>query len=150
MTSTHASHPLLKTLPPDLNDTFFPPSTKPEKFTPGKVVKGRNEPCAIGGVAWVVYSLLNTASDVSFEAFVETVWRNTVDVFGLVELETSAWLFYRMNEVVVYFDNLTLIHIEFRTENLLFRKSRLHQRCPGHIPPARRSCQFQKWQKFTP
>lgn len=58
--------------------------TSPEKFKPGKAVKGRNEPCALGGVAWVVHSLLE---GVTLEQVSDQVWRNTVDVFKLGELE---------------------------------------------------------------
>lgn len=83
MTSTHASKRALNTLPPTLKDIYFPPATKPESFIPGKPVKGRNEPCAIGGVAWVVKAL---HPDVSYEDVVEKAWRNTVDVFSLNEL----------------------------------------------------------------
>lgn len=83
MTSTHASKRALNTLPLTLKDIYFPPATKPESFIPGKPVKGRNEPCAIGGVAWVVKAL---HPDVSYEDVVEKAWRNTVDVFSLNEL----------------------------------------------------------------
>lgn len=48
----------------------------------GQAVKGRNEPCAIGGVAWVIHRL----NDVPFENVVEKAWKNTVTLFGLEEL----------------------------------------------------------------
>jgi len=54
----------------------------PEKFEAGLAVKGRNEPCAIGGVAWVMAKLYN----VPIEEVAEAAWKNTVDVFGLHEL----------------------------------------------------------------
>jgi TatD DNase family protein len=47
-------------------------------------VKGRNEPSAIGGVAWVVHKV---KEEVPFEEIVEQGWRNTVELFGLRELE---------------------------------------------------------------
>ncbi|CCO28290.1 TatD DNase domain containing 1 [Rhizoctonia solani AG-1 IB] len=48
----------------------------------GRAVKGRNEPCAVGGVAWVVASLKNCELiDVSRAA-----WNNTVEMYDLHEL----------------------------------------------------------------
>jgi TatD DNase family protein len=90
MTSTHASSPHLKLVPPHLRELYFPPSTKPEKFVLGRTVKGRNEPCAIGGVAWVVFSLhkgekTEAGEELKFEDVVSMAWRNTVDLFGLTE-----------------------------------------------------------------
>ena len=84
MTSTHASKAHLDNLPSSLSSLYFPPSTKPERFTLGKLVKGRNEPCAIGGVAWVIHRL---NANVPFEEVAEKAWKNTVEVFGLEELE---------------------------------------------------------------
>lgn len=83
MTSTHASKSHLDSLPPSLRQLYFPQATKPEGFVPGKPVKGRNEPCSIGGVAWVIHRL---HSDVAFEKVTEKAWKNTVDLFGLTEL----------------------------------------------------------------
>ncbi|KAG7094879.1 hypothetical protein E1B28_005686 [Marasmius oreades] len=83
MTSTHASKAHLDYLPASLQSLYFPTSVKPEKFTYGKPVKGRNEPCSIGGVAWVIHRL---NADVSFENVTEKAWKNTVEVFGLHEL----------------------------------------------------------------
>ncbi|KAK0198281.1 hypothetical protein F5146DRAFT_1018935 [Armillaria mellea] len=68
LTSTHASKPHLDTLPP--NSVY------------GRPVKGRNEPCAIGGVAWVIHKL----NGVPFEKVTEKAWKNTVELFGLEEL----------------------------------------------------------------
>ena len=78
-TSGHASKGLLDTLPPDLRDVYLPAATKPEKFQAGKPVKGRNEPTAIGAVAWVLCQL----HDVSMQELTEQVWENTVKVFDL-------------------------------------------------------------------
>jgi TatD DNase family protein len=87
MTTTQASRAHILTLPPSLNSLYFPPATKPESFVHGKPVKGRNEPMAIGGVAWVVHKL---HEGTSFEEVTETAWRNTVELFGLEELNISA------------------------------------------------------------
>lgn len=79
MKATQASNAHLKTLPQSLSDVFFPPSAK--KFTEGMMLKGRNEPCSIGGVAWVIARL----KGVSLEDVTEAAWRNTLDLFGLEE-----------------------------------------------------------------
>lgn len=51
------------------------------------MVKGRNEPCAVGGVAWVVASLNSCELvDVSRAA-----WINSVEVFNLHELMDDAY-----------------------------------------------------------
>lgn len=84
MTSTHASKAHLTSLPLALNALYFPPATKPESFVYGRPVKGRNEPAAIGGVAWVVYKL---AEGASFEQVTEKAWKNTVEAFDLTELQ---------------------------------------------------------------
>ncbi|KAF4605054.1 hypothetical protein EYR40_003837 [Pleurotus pulmonarius] len=81
-TSTHASKSHLASLPAPFRDLYFPPSVKPESFVLGKAVKGRNEPTAIGGVAWVMHKLLG----VPFDEVVERAWKNTVDVFGLEDV----------------------------------------------------------------
>ena len=83
MTASHASRPYIDTLPQSLRSLYFPPDTKPERFVRGKAVKGRNEPCAIGGVAWILQRM---NQDVTFERITERVWKNTVEVFGLDEL----------------------------------------------------------------
>ena len=49
----------------------------------GKAVKGRNEPCAVGGVAWVIHKL---NEGVPFEKVTEKAWKNTVQLFALQEL----------------------------------------------------------------
>jgi len=83
MTSTHASKSHLDALPVSLRSRFLPPATKPENFVPGKPVKGRNEPIAIGAVAWVIHRL-NVG--VPFEKVTEKAWKNTVELFQLDEL----------------------------------------------------------------
>ncbi|KAF8509932.1 hypothetical protein BU17DRAFT_98560 [Hysterangium stoloniferum] len=72
----------LASLPPALNTLFFPPAKRPEQFVLGQAVKGRNEPCAIGGVAWVVHEL----HSVPFEKVAEKTWKPTVALFILEEL----------------------------------------------------------------
>ncbi|TFY52481.1 hypothetical protein EVG20_g10533 [Dentipellis fragilis] len=84
LTSTHASKRLLEDLPESLKALYFPPATKAEKFVYGQPVKGRNEPSAIGGVAWAVSKLME---NVSYEEVVERVWKNTIELFGLDELQ---------------------------------------------------------------
>ncbi|KAF8598168.1 hypothetical protein BDV93DRAFT_609958 [Ceratobasidium sp. AG-I] len=82
MNPTHSSKAYLSDLPSNLRDLYFPPSCQPEKFIEGRAVKGRNEPCAVGGVAWVVASLNNCELvDASRAA-----WNNSVEVFNLHEL----------------------------------------------------------------
>lgn len=83
MTSTHASKQHLDLMPASSRDLYFPRAVQPERFVYGKPVKGRNEPCAIGGVAWVMHRLY----DVPLEKITEKAWKNTVSVFGLHELE---------------------------------------------------------------
>lgn len=84
MTSTHASKKHLATLPPSLSSLYFPQATKPESFLHGRPVKGRNEPAAVGGVAWVVHQL---NEGVPFEKVTERAWKNTIEFFGLTELQ---------------------------------------------------------------
>ncbi|KAI0068297.1 Mg-dependent DNase [Artomyces pyxidatus] len=83
MTSTHASRRHLDSLPSDLREIFLPPSTKPENFQHGKMVKGRNEPCTIGAVAWVVHKI---HEGVTYEELVGRAWLNTVELFELHEI----------------------------------------------------------------
>lgn len=82
MNNSHASKQHLNDLPPELEALFFPPSTKPERFIAGKAVKGRNEPCATGGVAFVISKLLG----VPLETVAEKAFENTVELFDLKEL----------------------------------------------------------------
>jgi len=86
MTAGHASRPHIDALPRSLRSLYFPADTKPEKFVYGKPVKGRNEPCAIGGVAWVLQQM---NEGVTFERITERAWKNTVEVFGLDELRDA-------------------------------------------------------------
>lgn len=79
MTGAHASDAHLKSLTSPLKAAFFPPSSR--TFTEGKMIKGRNEPCAIGGVAWVIAKL----KGVPLEEVVEAAWKNTLEVFALTE-----------------------------------------------------------------
>lgn len=84
MTGSHASKPHLDSLPQSLRSLYFPPATKSESFVYGQPVKGRNEPSAIGGVAWVIKQL---HTDIPFERIAERAWKNTVEVFALDELK---------------------------------------------------------------
>ncbi|KAH9944205.1 Mg-dependent DNase [Epithele typhae] len=84
MTSTHASRAHLSSLSSSLNSVYFPQGTKPESFVYGRPVKGRNEPSAVGGVAWVIHKLND---GVPFEKVVEKGWKNTIELFGLTELQ---------------------------------------------------------------
>lgn len=84
MTSTHASKPPLDQLPTELRSLYLPQAKQPERFVHGNPVKGRNEPCAIGAVAWVVHRLHETASH---QQLAEQAWQNTVEVFRLDELK---------------------------------------------------------------
>jgi len=54
---------------------------KKEKFAEGKGVKGRNEPCATGQVAWVVSRLKGT----SLEEVAKVTMENSMKLFGLSE-----------------------------------------------------------------
>jgi TatD DNase family protein len=72
---SHASAKLLEGAP------VLPKSVKKEKWTQENMVKGRNEPCAIGLVAHVVAKV----KDVPVEEVVQAAWRNSVKMFGLGE-----------------------------------------------------------------
>jgi TatD DNase family protein len=87
MTATHASRPHIDVLPQSLRSLYFPPDTKLERFVYGKPVKGRNEPSAIGGVAWVLQRM---NEGVQFERITERAWKNTVEVFRLDELRDAS------------------------------------------------------------
>ncbi|KAI0030200.1 Mg-dependent DNase [Vararia minispora EC-137] len=84
MTTTHASKKHLDGLPAGLKHIYLLQATQPERFVRGKSVKGRNEPCTIGGVAWVVFKAMGLPS---FVDFTQNAWDNTVQVFNLHELE---------------------------------------------------------------
>jgi TatD DNase family protein len=83
MTGGHASKKHLDSLPETHRELFFPPATRPEAFISGRPTKGRNEPTAIGGVAWVIHIL----TGVPFEKVVEKAYKNTVALFNLEELQ---------------------------------------------------------------
>lgn len=87
MTASHASRPYIDTLPQSLRSLYYPPDNKPERFVYGKAVKGRNEPCGVGGVAWVLHRM---NENVAFERIAERAWKNTVEVFGLDELRDES------------------------------------------------------------
>ncbi|KZT57861.1 Mg-dependent DNase [Calocera cornea HHB12733] len=84
ITTTHSSNHHLKSLPADLRQLYFPDSCKKEKFVMGKTVKGRNEPCATGGVAWIVAQV----KGIPIEEVASHAWKNTVELFGLSELDS--------------------------------------------------------------
>ncbi|KAF7306770.1 Deoxyribonuclease tatd [Mycena indigotica] len=86
MTGGHASKEHLASLPQSLRDVYFPPAARPEQFTTGKAVKGRNEPCAIGGVAWVIHKL----HGVPFDKVVAKAFKNTCELFGLDDIEPNS------------------------------------------------------------
>jgi TatD DNase family protein len=88
MKPTHASKQHLDTLPQSLRDLYLPAATQPERFVLGKPVKGRNEPSAIGGVAWVIHRL---NPGIPFEKVTEKAWKNTVQLFGLDELAVPGY-----------------------------------------------------------
>ncbi|KAI9621440.1 hypothetical protein H4Q26_015742 [Puccinia striiformis f. sp. tritici PST-130] len=76
---SHASHRYLKDIP--TKEMFIPSTIKKERhqLSDGKMVKGRNEPCTIGQVAWVVSQL----KGISFDELINNAWKNSVDMFGL-------------------------------------------------------------------
>lgn len=79
LTTSHASHRHLVNLPSDLAALYGPPQVAPEKFTDGKGVKGRMEPCGVGRVAWVVAQ----AKGISMEEVCSFAYDNTIKLFGL-------------------------------------------------------------------
>ena len=81
MNASHSSNTHIRSLPRELSDKYFPATSK--TYEEGKMVKGRNEPNAIGGVAWTVSRL----KKVPMDEVADWAWRNTVDVFGIEEGE---------------------------------------------------------------
>ncbi|EFP84188.2 hypothetical protein PGT21_037191 [Puccinia graminis f. sp. tritici] len=77
---SHASHRFLSELP--LKHAFSPPAIKKEKHQVAdeKMVKGRNEPCTIGQVAWVVSKL----KGIPLAEVTQSAWKNSVDMFPLL------------------------------------------------------------------
>jgi len=62
-------------------------SVKKEKWFEGAVVKGRNESCFIGRVAWAVAGI----KGLTVQEVADAAWRNSVTMFGLgVDLDAQA------------------------------------------------------------
>ncbi|KAK4056027.1 hypothetical protein OIO90_003022 [Microbotryomycetes sp. JL221] len=81
---SHASHTFLKTLSTSeqykhLTGLYTPEMKKKERFQEGLGIKGRNEPCSTGAVAWVVAQL----HGVSLEQVAQQTYQNTCDLFRL-------------------------------------------------------------------
>ena len=55
---------------------------KKEKWVEGAAIKGRNEPCMIGKVAWAVAGI----KGIGVEVVAEAAWRNSVKMFTLGEM----------------------------------------------------------------
>lgn len=81
LTGGHASKEHLALLPQHLRKLFIPLATQPERWEEGKAVRGRNEPCAIGSVAFVVARL----KGVHLNEVAEKAYQNTLDCFNLQE-----------------------------------------------------------------
>ncbi|KAI7493309.1 hypothetical protein KC367_g8656 [Hortaea werneckii] len=75
MRPSHAGSQYLKDAPP------LPKAVKREKWHPGTMVKGRNEPCAITNVAWAVAGI----KGIPVEEVAEHAWKNSTRIFGLGE-----------------------------------------------------------------
>ncbi|KAF7196323.1 Deoxyribonuclease Tat-D [Pseudocercospora fuligena] len=75
---SHAASVHLKDLPTEMQ---LPKAVKKEKWTKDTMVKGRNEPCAIGHVAWVVAKV----KGVPVEEVAEAAWNNSIRMFSLGE-----------------------------------------------------------------
>ncbi|KAK6497994.1 hypothetical protein TWF506_004238 [Arthrobotrys conoides] len=78
--NSHASAKYLKTMPEYLANGV-PKDVKKEKWQSGLRVKGRNEPCAIAGVAWVIAQV----KGVEFEEVCERSWENSMTMFRFDE-----------------------------------------------------------------
>lgn len=83
---SHASHPHLSTINTStthshLAPLYIPPMVKKERWVSGKGVKGRNEPCSTGQVAWVISQL----KGVSVEEVAQQTYKNTCALFGIPE-----------------------------------------------------------------
>ncbi|KAK6524268.1 hypothetical protein TWF694_005924 [Orbilia ellipsospora] len=77
---THASAKYLRTMPAYLTD-IVPGDVKKDRFKVGMRVKGRNEPCAIAGVAWVI----SQVKGCSFKEVCEKSWENSMKMFRFDE-----------------------------------------------------------------
>ena len=75
MRPSHASAACKGDAPP------LPKSVKKEKFEKGLMVKGRNEPVAIGHVAHAVASV----KGISVQELCQAAWDNSIRMFGLGE-----------------------------------------------------------------
>ncbi|RIA92009.1 hypothetical protein C1645_88876 [Glomus cerebriforme] len=75
---THASYKYLN-LPEEKKLLYQSPTRKKEKFELGLMVKGRNEPCCIGQVLYVLASI----RDMKPEELAEVIYENTRKVFKL-------------------------------------------------------------------
>lgn len=76
MRPSHASAAFVK----DMGEVPWK-SVKKEKWVDGAMIKGRNEPCMIGRVAWAVAGIKGVSMDVLTDA----AWNNTVKMFVLGE-----------------------------------------------------------------
>ena len=76
-----ASHASSKHLDTSAGAPVASKSVKKEKWQRGLMVKGRNEPCMIPQVAWVVAKV----KDLDVQVVCEAAWRNSVKMFGLGE-----------------------------------------------------------------
>lgn len=56
-------------------------SVKKERWAEGPMIKGRNEPCMVGHVAWAIAGI----KGVSVKEVAEAAWANSVRMFGLGE-----------------------------------------------------------------
>ncbi|RHZ86431.1 hypothetical protein Glove_51g74 [Diversispora epigaea] len=73
---THASYSHLN-LSKELMDLYRPPTRNKEKFQTGFMVKGRNEPCCIGQVLYILASIRGTDPI----TLVDKIYENTKEVF---------------------------------------------------------------------
>ncbi|GAA6056706.1 hypothetical protein JCM3770_006476 [Rhodotorula araucariae] len=81
--ASYAAHALLGDLindpaHADAKARYMPAAVKKERWAPGKAVKGRNEPCTTGQVAWVVAKL----KGVSLEEVARVTTANALALFG--------------------------------------------------------------------
>ncbi|KAH9813316.1 hypothetical protein DFH28DRAFT_975482 [Melampsora americana] len=80
---SHASFKLLIDLPKEFEFECI----KKEKFEPqqssSKLIKGRNEPCRMIQIGWVVSKLMK----IELEDLVRMVWKNSMDLFQLDQLD---------------------------------------------------------------
>ena len=70
---THAGYSHVKT------HVFEGAAKKPKSWAPGKMVKARNEPCALVQVFEIVHALI--APDMDADAFASQIYANTCSVF---------------------------------------------------------------------